>query len=177
MKKYTPAEWAEIVSDVIAAQPELVAVTVGAVQEVILRDRERQLDRISTISTGLVQALSTQPHHVKRQHDLVIAAIKDSNYHPSKWSAEMIARGSGMRMSWASERVLRMVERDEVIQDPLCYAWRAKHGGYSVTNSINALVKRGLVAERAVGENPRRAVLTDAGRAYRERARKQHEQT
>lgn len=76
-----------------------------------------------------------------------------------------------MKITGASERVLRMVERDEVIQDPLCYAWRAKHGGYSVTNSINALVRRGLVAGRAVGENPRRAVLTDAGRAYREKRR------
>lgn len=92
MKRYTPGEWGAYVAEVIAAQPELVAVTVGAIQEGILRDRERQLDRISTISTGLVQALSTRPHHVKRQHDLVIAAIEASNYHPSKWSEQMIAK-------------------------------------------------------------------------------------
>ena len=92
MKKFTTEEWATVVSDVLAQQPELAAATVQAMQAGILEAQERQLDRIADVSMGLVEALSTKPGQVKRRRDVIVRAIEASTVHGSKWSAAMIAR-------------------------------------------------------------------------------------
>lgn len=70
------------------------------------------------------------------------------------------------KLSYAQRRVLKQVAAGEIIQETITFTWRVGgYGGESVTSTINALVKRGLVEENAIGENPRKAVLTDAGRA------------
>lgn len=92
MKKFTREEWADVVAGVIAAQPELVSVTVEAMQAGILEARERQLDRIADVSMGLVEALNTKPGHAKRRGDVIVRAIEASNVHGSRWAADMIAK-------------------------------------------------------------------------------------
>lgn len=90
--KLTPEEWSSIVSGVLAAQPELAAATVNAMQAGILAAQERQLDRIAELSMGLVEALDTKPGHVKRRHYLIVRAIRASTAHPTPWSEKAIAR-------------------------------------------------------------------------------------
>lgn len=68
-------------------------------------------------------------------------------------------------LSNAQRRVLKLIEAGQIIQETINFSWRTERYDESVTSTINALVKRGLVEERARGENPRKAVLTDAGRA------------
>lgn len=92
MRKFTPEEWAEIISDVLAAQPELAAVTVTAMQDGILRAQDRLRERISEVSMGLVEALNTKPGYVRRNHDVIVAAIEASTVHPSPWSKDAIAK-------------------------------------------------------------------------------------
>jgi hypothetical protein len=92
VNKFTPEQWAAVVSDVLAQQPELAAVTVQAMQAGILEARERLADRVADVSMGLVEALRTKPGHVKRRHDVIVRAIEASTVRGSTWSAEMIAR-------------------------------------------------------------------------------------
>lgn len=91
-RKFTPEQWAEIVSGVLANQPELAAITVTAMQAGILEANERLRDRIADVSMGLHQALNTKPGHVKRRHDLIVRAIEASNLRGSKWANEAIAK-------------------------------------------------------------------------------------
>ncbi len=91
-RKLTPEEWAEIVSGVLAAQPELAAATVTAMQAGILEAQERQLDRIADVSMGLHQALTTKPGHVKRRHEVIVRAIEASTLCGSKWATEAIVK-------------------------------------------------------------------------------------
>lgn len=91
-KKFTREEWAAIVASVISEQPELVSTTVAALQEGIVAALDRRSDRLADVSMGLVEALNTKPGHVKRDHDVIVRAIEASNVHPTKWSAQMIAK-------------------------------------------------------------------------------------
>ena len=88
----TRDEWAEIVSDVLAEHPEWAAATVQATQAGILEANSRLRDRLADVSLGLVEALNTKRGQVKRRRDMIVAAIEASTVHPTKWSAEMIAK-------------------------------------------------------------------------------------
>lgn len=92
LKTFTRDEWAEIVSTVLSNQPELAATTVEAMQAGILNAQDRLRDRIADVSLGLVEALSTKRGQVRRNSERIITAIEASNVHPTKWSAETIAR-------------------------------------------------------------------------------------
>lgn len=91
-KQFTREDWALFVTSVISEQPELVSTTVAALQAGILSAQDRQLDRISDLSMGLHEALSTKPGHVRRQHDVIVKAIEASNIHPTAWSEAAIAK-------------------------------------------------------------------------------------
>lgn len=91
-RKFTPEQWAQIVSGVLAEQPELAAVTVTAMQAGILEANERLRDRVADVSMGLHEAMSTKPGHVKRKHDVIVRAIEASNLRGSKWANEAIAK-------------------------------------------------------------------------------------
>lgn len=92
MKKITPEEWGDIVSDALAGQPELAAVTVQAMQAGIIEANERLRDRVADVSMGLVEALSTKPGQVKRRSEAILRAIEASTVCGSKWADEMIAK-------------------------------------------------------------------------------------
>lgn len=85
-------DWSALVAEVLAVHPEFADVTVRALQEGILAAMGRRSDRLVDVSMGLVEALRTKPHHVNRDHDQIIRAIEASTVHPSKWSAEAIAK-------------------------------------------------------------------------------------
>jgi hypothetical protein len=91
-QKIDAGRWASIVSDVLARQPELAAVTVQAMQAGIIEANERLADRVADVSMGLVQALSTKPGHVKRRSDMIVRAIEASTVRGSKWAAGAIAK-------------------------------------------------------------------------------------
>lgn len=91
-RKLTPEEWGIRVMDVLARQPELATVTVHAMQAGIMEALDRRSERIAEVSAGLVEALNTKPHHVKRNHDVIVRAIRACVYHGSKWAKEMIAK-------------------------------------------------------------------------------------
>jgi hypothetical protein len=84
--------WKALVTEVLTAHPEFAATTVEAMQRGLLAAIDHQRDRVVTVSMGLVEALNTQPHHVKRDHARIIAAIEASTYYTSKWSTEAIAK-------------------------------------------------------------------------------------
>jgi hypothetical protein len=85
--------WVSVVCDVLAEHPEWAGVTVGAMQQGLLDALDRRSERLSTVSLGLYEALSTRPGVKRRRRDVIVDAIKASNFHPTKWSAEMLARG------------------------------------------------------------------------------------
>lgn len=90
--KITPEQWGAMVSEVLAAQPELAAVTVQAMQEGILQAQDRLRDRVARVSMGLVEALNTKRGQVRRNSHLIVRAIEASTVYGSKWSQEMIAK-------------------------------------------------------------------------------------
>lgn len=90
--KITPEQWARLVSETLANQPELAAVTVTAMQAGITEANERLRDRVADVSMGLHQALITKPGHVKRRHEVIVRAIKASTLCGSKWATEAIAK-------------------------------------------------------------------------------------
>lgn len=90
--KLTPEQWAAIVRDVLALQPELAAITVQAMQEGILEAQDRLRERIADVSMGLVEALNTKRGQVKRRSSLIIKAIMASTVYGSKWATETIAK-------------------------------------------------------------------------------------
>jgi hypothetical protein len=91
-KQFTREDWALFVTSVISEQPELVSTTVAAMQEGVLANRERQLDRIGDLSMGLHEALRTERRAKTRKHGVIIQAIEASNIHPTAWSKEAIAK-------------------------------------------------------------------------------------
>jgi hypothetical protein len=92
MKKLTPEQWADVVSDVLANQPELAAVTVQAMQAGILAANDRLRDRVADVSMGLVEALNTKPGHARRRGNVIARAIEVSTVCGSKWADEMIEK-------------------------------------------------------------------------------------
>jgi hypothetical protein len=95
VKKINEDEWAEIIHDRLAAQPELAAVTVQAMQEGILTANDRLRERVAEVSMGLVEAIRTKPGQVRRKRDVIVRAIMASTVYGSKWSDEAIAKEGG----------------------------------------------------------------------------------
>lgn len=91
-ERITPEEWFAAVREVLAQQPELAAVTVQAMQEGILAANDRLRARIADVSMGLAEAMRTKLPHRRRNHDLIVKAIKASTVHPSIWSKEAIRK-------------------------------------------------------------------------------------
>lgn len=92
MNNVTSDQWFDIVAETLTEHPEFASATVQAMQDGLLRALDRKSERLAVVSLALVEALNTKPEHVKRDHDRIVAGITASNYHPTKWSAEMIAR-------------------------------------------------------------------------------------
>lgn len=118
-----------------------------------------------------------------------LATKAEQGYEGEQLSERPPAKKAPAKLSRAMERVLELVEKGEIVSVTLLLTgksaalvttgsvgWEVKRTGESVRITIVALQRRGLVKLRAVG-NPGKAALTEAGCAYRERARKQHEQT
>lgn len=91
----TRERWAAIVAETLAEHPGWAAVTVQAMQTGIVEANERLRDRLADVSMGLVEALNTKPGHVKRNGAQIVRAIEASNVHPTKWSAQAIAKENG----------------------------------------------------------------------------------
>jgi hypothetical protein len=72
VKKITEAEWAEIVHDRLAAQPELAAVTVAAMQEGILTANNRLRERVAELSMILLASTRPKPGQVRRKRDVIV---------------------------------------------------------------------------------------------------------
>lgn len=85
-------EWASAVYAALAAHPDWAQVTVGAMQQGLLEALDRQKDRVSTLSWGLHQALSSTRKAKRRQRQKIIDAIEVSTLHPTVWSKAMIER-------------------------------------------------------------------------------------
>lgn len=88
----TRQRWAAQVTATIADHPDWVSTTIGAVQSGMHEALERKQERIHRLSMGLWQALSTSVRAKRREHETIIEAIEATNLHPTKWSAEAIAR-------------------------------------------------------------------------------------
>lgn len=88
----TESEWSGIVYSVLADHPEWTAATVNAVQGGVVQAIERQKDRVSVLSWGLHQALSTTRKAKRRQRQKIVDAIEMSNLHPTVWSKAMIQK-------------------------------------------------------------------------------------
>lgn len=91
-RKLTAAEWEAIVVDVLAAQPELAAATVRAMQAGILAALDRREEQLVDVSFGLMEALNTKPGHKRRDHERIVKAIEASSLHATAWSAEAIKK-------------------------------------------------------------------------------------
>jgi hypothetical protein len=72
---------------------------------------------------------------------------------------------SNLRLTYAQRRVLKLVQAGYIIQDDILFGWREEHSYASVTSTMKVLMRLGLVEEGPREGKPRRAVLTDAGRA------------
>ncbi len=94
-EKLTRDDWAEIVGSALTEHPEWASTTVEAMQAGILEANNRLRDRIADVSLGLVEALNTKRGQAKRRRDMIVTAIEASTVHPTKWSAEMIAKENG----------------------------------------------------------------------------------
>ena len=91
-REMTPEEWAGVVCATLATHPDWASITVNAVQAGLLEALDRQKDRVSKLSWGLHQALSSTRKAKRRNRKMIVEAIVVSTLHPTKWSAAMIAR-------------------------------------------------------------------------------------
>lgn len=80
-----------MVEQTIAAHPEWVATTMAAVQSGIVEAIDRQKERSYLLSRGLVEALKDRRSR-KRNASSIVDAIQVSQFHPTPWSAKMIAK-------------------------------------------------------------------------------------
>lgn len=92
MTDLTPEQWASTVEAVLAAHPDWTAVTVRALQSGLMEALDHQQERISSLSLGLVEAINTRPGAKRRVPDRIVKAVRASNYHPTEWSADVIAK-------------------------------------------------------------------------------------
>lgn len=91
-KEIDKARWSARVVAVLAEHPGWAAATVQAVQAGVIEALDRQRARTEAVSMGLVEALNTKPGHVKRDHEVIIAAIEASIHNGSPWAKKMIER-------------------------------------------------------------------------------------
>ena len=85
-------EWQGIVQSVLSENPTWGAITVNAVQSGINEALKRELERSSTLSIGLYEALATKVGAKRRKTNLVIKAIKASNFDGTDWAEKAIAK-------------------------------------------------------------------------------------
>lgn len=88
----TREQWQELVYEVLADHPDWAADTVACMQQGLLQALERKQDRISDLSHGLHEALTTRRGSLRRDGQRIIAAINASNFANTKWSADAIAK-------------------------------------------------------------------------------------
>ena len=92
MNDLSREEWVGVVASTLARHPDWAGVTVEAMQAGLTEAIDRQKDRVSDLSLGLVEALSTRPGSKRRNSDRIVQAIRVSNFYNTKWSAETIAK-------------------------------------------------------------------------------------
>lgn len=92
MSKIEKGEWASIVASMLAAHPDWAEVTVQMMQVGLLEAVERQKDRVSDLSLGLYEALSTRPGTKKRDGSRIAQAVRASNFFGSPWANDTIAK-------------------------------------------------------------------------------------
>lgn len=92
MTKISAGEWYEVIATTLAQQPELAATTVQAMQAGLIEALDRQQERNADLSMGLWQAMTTKPHHVKRDHAAIVRAIEASTLYGSAWAKQAIEK-------------------------------------------------------------------------------------
>lgn len=92
MNEVSREEWASVVAATLADHPDWVDTTVQAMQAGMVEAIERQRDRVTVLSWGLYQALSTTRKAQRRDRQKIVQAIETSTLHPTVWSAAMIKK-------------------------------------------------------------------------------------